>query len=100
MPNDKALALESRLIRLYRNRKHVIVNHTDGGEGITGFRFSEESRKKMSDSRKGRVFHPGYSEIMRKAKTGIKFTEEHKRNLAAAIKASWIIRKQKLTTED
>lgn len=87
LTNEAALKLEKRLILLYRNRIGKLSNLTDGGEGIAGFKFSTASKKKMSESRKGRVFHSGYAAIMRKATLGIKFTEEHKINLRKSILA-------------
>jgi hypothetical protein len=35
-----------------------LTNLTDGGEGQSGFKFSEESKKKMSDSKLGRKVGP------------------------------------------
>lgn len=43
---------ERKWIKEYRDRGYDLVNNTDGGEGILGFTFSEESRQKMSRSQK------------------------------------------------
>ncbi len=46
---DLALAEEKNLISLNRsNDPNFGFNLTDGGEGISGFRFSDEQRKKLS----------------------------------------------------
>lgn len=47
----------------------ILRNMTDGGEGCAGRVLSEETKKKLSDSHKGK-----------------KFTEEHKRKLSEAAK--------------
>ena len=49
---SEAFAHERQLIALYG--RETLTNLTDGGEGIAGFVFSEETRRKMSESRKGR----------------------------------------------
>jgi len=66
-----------------------LCNLTNGGEGQSGFKHSEESkakmretaarnpRKKMSDQQK---------EALRKANTGVKFTEERKRKISEKAK--------------
>jgi len=36
----------------------TLTNLSDGGEGQSGFKFSEESKKKMSEARKGRKGNP------------------------------------------
>lgn len=45
--------LEIHFIQKFDTHRHG-YNSTDGGEGKLGFRFSEESRRKMSEAAKGR----------------------------------------------
>lgn len=47
--------LERHFIKRY-NTKRNGYNSTDGGDGVLGLKFSEESRKKMSKSHKGKSF--------------------------------------------
>ena len=47
----------------------ILRNMTDGGEGCSGRRFSEETKKKLSEKKRGK-----------------KFTEEHKRKLSESAK--------------
>lgn len=89
-----AFALERRYIEWYGRKDletGVLHNRTDGGEGISGFTFthSEETRKKMSESKKGKKRRPFTEEHKRKmseAKKGKKFSEEAKKNISDALK--------------
>jgi hypothetical protein len=48
-----ALAIERKLIRWYGRKDNgtgILRNMTDGGEGVSGFIFSEETKKKISES--------------------------------------------------
>jgi hypothetical protein len=57
LTEEKAFEKERMLIKLYGRRDigtGCLCNHTDGGEGQSGRIFSEESRKKMSESHKGK----------------------------------------------
>lgn len=56
--------LEMETIRLfklnkYRQPDNFVFNFTDGGDGTSGYTPSKETRKKISDSRKGKN-HPNY----------------------------------------
>jgi group I intron endonuclease len=68
-------------------------NVTLGGEGNLGYKCSEETKKKMSDSSKGRVVtEETKQKISSKLKgrespnKGKKFTEEHRKSLSQAKK--------------
>ena len=88
-----------------------LCNLTEGGEGISGFKLSEETRRKMSEAKKGkkRVFSKEHREKLSKANTGKEgywkgknlsketkdkmseakkgktFTDEHKNNLSTSL---------------
>ena len=89
----KQLKKFNTLKELYTAEKETIFekdnlyNRTLGGQGIPGFRFSEESKKKLSDIRTGKPLseitkqklskiHKGKS--YHNATKGIPLTEEHK----------------------
>lgn len=44
-----SLALEVGLIKCFRRMGVALVNQTFGGEGVTGYRFSEEGKKLVSE---------------------------------------------------
>jgi len=46
---------EKEYIRLFKTKSPKGYNLTDGGEGIYGLKHSDESKKKMSESSKGRI---------------------------------------------
>ena len=55
-----ALALERRIIRWYGrkdNNTGILRNLTDGGEGGTGTKFTEEHKRKISEARKRNWAH-------------------------------------------
>ena len=64
-------------------------NFTMGGEGgLLGMPKSEETRRKISESNKGRPHTPEEKEQLSKALKGKKFTDEHKRRIGEANKTS------------
>lgn len=67
--------------------KGPLFNLTDGGEGVTGARHTEEWLRKFSAARKGIPHTPEHIERIRAALTGTKrapLTEEHKSRLRAS----------------
>ena len=82
-------ALEIIYIRRYNPK----FNFTIGGNGVLGFKHSEETKKKISESKKGKnhlMFGKHHSEEsikkMSKAKKGKKLSEETKKKLSKANK--------------
>lgn len=47
LTNDDAIELEIATIALYRSKGYTLVNMTNGGEGVSGFKHSEESKARM-----------------------------------------------------
>ena len=60
-------------------------NFTDGGEGICGFKHSEESKMKMSEAKKGKKigsFSAEHRRNLSKANKGKKLSKEHRRKIS------------------
>jgi hypothetical protein len=68
----EALNFEVVLIKGLRDAGAVLCNMTDGGEGMSGFKHSEESKQLMRTTNKG------------KTKRGHKLSEDHIRKLRLA----------------
>ena len=50
----ESLELEINLIELYRAMGHKLVNMTNGGDGISGMKFDEDSKAKMRIAKLGK----------------------------------------------
>ena len=78
----------------------ILHNRTDGGEGISGLVHTEESKKKMSESLKGKIFTDKHKKRIGKHKVGNtyslghKHSEESKKKMSIAMKESWERRKK------
>lgn len=90
-----AIALERRYISWYGKKSNggTLRNLTDGGEGMSGYRHTEEYKKKSSESRKGansywygKKIPREYVERSRLARIGTPLSEEHKRKISEANK--------------
>ena len=56
--NEEAAEEEKRLIALYGRRDNdtgSLTNHTNGGEGTSGFIVSEETRRKIGNGNRGKI---------------------------------------------
>lgn len=79
---SKLNALEKFYIMMYRKMGSV-YNLTDGGEGTSGRVISEETRRKMSESQKGKKRKPVTEEIRRKrAEVARNMSEEQRKIIA------------------
>lgn len=82
-----AFALERRYIRWYGLEN--LKNQTYGGEGISGYKHTNHSKKKMSLRKKGQKRNEHARQQIAKGKLGKKrkpFTEKHKKNLSESNK--------------
>jgi hypothetical protein len=84
--------LEMIAIANYRATGTDLLNHTDGGGGMRGFRLSKEHVEKMAQSRRGKPSWakgipkpPEVREKIRKSLLGRKMPEEQRQKLAVAM---------------
>ena len=54
LDEELALLCEQELISKYKFLKYNLANYTEGGEGISGYKHTTESKLKMSESQKKR----------------------------------------------
>ena len=65
---EQASTIEKYLIDVYKTKdKNFGYNMTDGGEGTLGWAPSEETKKKISESKKGKKMPDGFGDKLRKA---------------------------------
>lgn len=110
LPNDKnniiimesglteigSLALERFYIRWYGRKDNgtgILRNRTDGGDGVSGYIFTEEVRRKMSAIGKNKKLSDIHKKKISNKMKGRVFSEEHLRNITAANQGTNIGRK-------
>ena len=88
---NEAFQLEKDTISEYRLKKINLCNYTDGGDGVSGYKHTDECKLKMSKLAKGRPAHNKGSkasdvsrEKMKMAKLGKKLSKEHVEKVAAS----------------
>lgn len=84
---EEACSIEKYLIYFYGRKDlktGVLVNLTDGGEGVINLIHTEETRKKMSKSKTGRVISEETRQRMSLSKKGRHNSKEHNENIRKA----------------
>jgi len=94
---DLALELEIELIKELRELGIPLVNYTDGGDGVSGYKHTDEARARMSEKRTGVKRKPFSEETLAKMSEvhrgsnnpmyGKEFTNEHRARLVISAKA-------------
>ena len=89
LDEELALLIETELIDQYKKIGIKLCNLTNGGEGVSGLKHSEETKQKISYKSKGRIITEESKNKISKALLGTKkkpFSEEHKSKLSKASK--------------
>lgn len=84
--NDTLNHLERYYISLYNSKVPYGYNVTDGGEGIAGAKFSQETKDKMSLSKLGHSCSQNTKEKMGKWQIGKRLSENTKAKISASHK--------------
>jgi hypothetical protein len=104
---QEALDHEILLISCFRDMGYDLANYTDGGEGLSGIKHSEETKQKISKAHLGRPKDPvavAKSAAAHKGIVNMKVLEKlwelnrgRKRSQETIdkMKAAWVIRKAK-----
>ncbi len=102
LSNEEALRLESFFIALWKTRAPLGYNFSDGGEGPSGAKHSEETKKKVSESAKERWARPGEKQRMSKALKNAWNTmdEETKAKVIAAPRTEQAKEKKRKSTQE
>ena len=79
---EEALAKEVRSIERLRHLGLTLCNITDGGEGASGFKHSEEAKRRMSEQRKGMIISEAQRQAIRDANLGTKRSLETRLSLS------------------
>jgi group I intron endonuclease len=72
---------EKFLIKLFRDMGYVLANYTDGGDGSSGVKMTQEQKDVVSERFKGKKLSPDHIEKVRKANIGKKHSDETKQKL-------------------
>jgi group I intron endonuclease len=90
---EEAKEAEKFWIKLFRTTSCPLVNKTDGGEGVTGFRFTEEQKRKISEKTKEAMANPEVLAKLSQAskgrpspRKGTKHTDETRAKMSKAAK--------------
>ena len=84
LTEDNAFSIEiETILKIGRNS---LVNQTNGGEGLSGMKFTDEHCKKIGAAHKGKKKSPESIAKMVNALTGRKLSKEHKLKLSQVHK--------------
>ena len=93
----EAFKLEKILIAKFQSEK--LCNKTNGGEGISGYKFNEDQKKRMSESHKGHVVTEEVRIKMSEAKKGRKNPPHVRKLHSERMKGNILGSRRKITPE-
>lgn len=85
-----AFSLERRMIRWYgrkdnRSEPGILLNKTDGGDGVYGYVATDKTREKLRIANTGKKQSPEEVERKRQRQLGQKYSPERNANISAAL---------------
>lgn len=80
--DDDLNMLEMSFIERYNPK----FNFTKGGDGSAGFKMSDESKRKISESKKGKHHTKEHKQKISESMKGRMFSHEHKQKLSESLK--------------
>lgn len=86
--------LETKYIQDYE-KSFVVLNFSNEAKSFKGLKHTEEAKKKMSISRKGKKQHPNTYKAIMKANIGRVKSEEERKNISKALTGKKRTEKQK-----
>lgn len=92
---EEAKQKEIEFIKLYGrkdNHTGILANMTNGGDGVWGLKMSEESKKKISEKKKGIKASPETRALLSKLRRGKKFTQKKGRKMSEQCRIKHAIR--------
>jgi len=92
----EAFKLETHWIHTFRSDGYTLCNFTDGGEGPSGYKLSEETKQRMRD----KIISLEARQNMSKFQKGKIKSEEHKRKISLSEKGKIVLAetRQKIST--
>ena len=93
----EAFKLEKILIAKFQSEK--LCNKTNGGEGISGYKFTEDQKKRMSESHKGHVVTEEVRIKMSEAQKGRKNPPHVRKLHSERMKGNTLGSRRKITPE-
>lgn len=92
LSEEKAFEIERSLISRFGRRDSqsdgLLTNLTNGGEGLSGHKFSDEHRSKIGAANKGRKRTAAQIAALSSRNKDYVFTDQHRANLSAALKGN------------
>lgn len=89
LDEELALLIEIELIDKYRKLNFKLVNLTDGGEGVSGYKHTQKTKNLLGELNKSRIVSDKTKEklsLIWKDKKRKPFTEEHRKKISEAAK--------------
>lgn len=93
LTEEESFQRETYYIDYYKSLGHRLTNATSGGEGISGYKHTEEAKEKIQATSTGRVHSEETKAYLRAVNIGKKYSEEVKAKQSA-------VKKGKKTSEE